>query len=348
MDGWIDIIVPVWNGALYLEKFIDGIMEQTYQKFILHFVYDMSKDNTLEILTRYQRNYKEKINILYSPQKCGQGAARDFAVDSGVICGDYVIFLDADDYPEKNFLEKMVDSARTYHVDMVMCGFDCFEDGTGKTISVQMTNNERDLILDVKEYRKIAFVNPAVWNKLYRREVIEKVRFGKARSMEDGLYIAKILPYVHSIKIINEVLYHYRVSNNSAQARIAVSEFKERWNYYVEMAREYETKNEIYAPYVDIFELITFVKCAIGLTYRTVFLDMKNKQLYINYSREMLDKLVPGWRVNKELQVRYFFKRNMKANAVAVCALLYKIHCFGLFISIYYLYTKLFHREVRW
>ena len=276
MKNQIDIIVPVWNGSKYLKRFIDCILEQTYQDFRMFFVYDKSEDDTLEILKRYENKSDGKITILYSPGRRGQGAARDFAVDSGVIEGEYVIFLDADDYPEKNFLEKMIENAKKYKTDMVMCGFDCFDDATGKIVSVQMVNNKQDLILDMRSYKEIAFVNPAVWNKLYKREVIEQVRFGKVRSMEDGIYILRVLPYVHSIKIINEILYHYRVSANSAQGRITVNEFRERWNYYTELTEEFDVKREIYEPYTSIFELATFVKCGIGLTYRTTFLDMKN------------------------------------------------------------------------
>lgn len=348
MNDIVDIIVPVWNGEKYIEFFISKLLEQTYQNFIIYFVYDESQDNTLKILEKYQKKLEEKIVILHSPVKCGQGAARDLAVDSGMINGDYVIFLDADDYPEKDFLETMIYNAKKYDVDMVMCGFDCFDDESGKVVSVQMIHNKKVLITDISEYKEIAYVNPAVWNKLYRREVIEQVRFGRAKSMEDGIYIAKVLPYIKSIKIINEVLYHYRVSANSAQARITAGEFQERWNYYVELARDYTEQADKYAPYKEIFELLTFVKCAIGLTYRTSFLDMRHRRYYITYSRHMLDKLAPGWKKNRELQVRYFYERNLKSNAVAVCSLLYKLRLFELFILIYYFYIKIMKKEVRW
>jgi glycosyltransferase involved in cell wall biosynthesis len=348
MKKKIDVIIPVWNSGQYIGSFIDGMLSQTYQDFHMYFVYDSSKDNTLSIIRSYQCGNEGRITILYSEKRCGQGAARDLVMDRMQLQGDYVIFLDADDYPEKNFLEKMVETAERYQVDLVMCGFNCFEDETGKIISTQMVDNTDAVISDLTHYVDIAYMNPAVWNKLYRREVAEKVRFGKVKSMEDGLYIAKILPYVRSIKIINEVLYHYRVSVASAQARMTADEFEERWSYYTEMAKYYGENQAVYAGYRELFEVMAFVKCAIGLTYRTALKDMRNLHYYISYSKKMLNDITPQWKENKSLQMRYCFQRPMKANAVACCAFLYKINFFSLFIIAYWLYQNLVHKEVRW
>lgn len=348
MNKTIDIIIPVWNGGRYIKNFITKLLNQTYGNFKMYFVYDESSDNSLELLEKYQRIHPKKIFVLYSPEKRGLGAARDYALDSGLINGDYIIFLDIDDYPENIFLEKMLYIAEQYQVDMVMCGFECFDDVTGNIICTQMIDNPEHVITDINHYTDIAYMNPAVWNKLYRREVVEKYRFGRAKAVEDGLFILKILPNIHSIKFINEVLYHYRISSTSEQAVVSVEKYKECWNYYKDMSSYYNSNLDTYRDFFEIFELLTFVKCGLGLTHRIAFKDKKHMSTYTSYSKQMLDELVPGWRKNKCLLLRYWRNRNMKANAVAFCAFLYRYNLFSLFIMFYFVYKKVFGKDVRW
>lgn len=348
MNKSIDIIVPVWNGSQYIADFIDKLLNQSYKNFKVYFVDDGSDDNSLELLQQYQNLWPDKIFVLHNSKKSGQGIARDCALNSGYLNGDYIIFLDIDDYPEHNFLEVMVNTAEHYQVDVVMCGFECFDDTTGKIISVQMIHNPENVITDISEYIDIAYMNPAVWNKLYRREVIEKYRFGKVEKVEDGLFLLRILPNIHSIKFINKVLYHYRISNNSSQARVSSAKFEICWHYYKDMSSCYSDHTDIYKNYVTIFELMTFIKCGIGLTHRVAFKDMKHLNYYASYSKKMLDELVPGWRKNRHLLMRYWRERSIKANMVALCASLYRFNLFGMFIVIYWIYKKVCGKDVRW
>lgn len=348
MNKTIDIIIPVWNGGRYIKNFITKLLNQTYENFKMYFVYDESSDNSLELLEKYQSIYPEKVFVFHSPEKRGLGAARDYALDSGFIHGDYIIFLDIDDYPEKKFLEKMLYTAEKYQVDMVMCGFECFDNETGNVICTQMIDNPEYVITDISHYTDIAYMNPAVWNKLYKREVVEKYRFGRAKAAEDGLFVLKILPSIHSIKFINEVLYHYRVSNTSEQAIVSVEKYKECWNYYKDMSSYYNSHLDAYGEFFEIFELLTFVKCGLGITHRIAFKDKKHMNVYASYSKRMLDELVPGWRKNKCLLLRYWRGRNMKSNAVAFCAFLYRCNLFSLFIMLYFVYKKVFGKDIRW
>lgn len=348
MNKVIDIIVPVWNGSRYIAGFIDKIINQSYTYFKLYFVDDGSDDDTLDILLKYQGMYPDKILVMHIEHKSGQGLARDYALNSGDIIDDYIIFLDIDDYPEPDFLERMVNAAEQYRVDMVVCGFECFDDITGKTINVQMIHNPERVITNISEYVDIAYMNPAVWNKLYRREIIEKYRFGNIRKVEDGLFLLRILPAIRSIKFINKVLYHYRIGTESSQARVSSKNFEECWNYYKDMKMHYVEYWNIYERYISIFEMMTFIKCGIGLTHRVAFKDMKHLKYYISYSKRMLDDIVPEWKENRYLLIRYWRERNFKANIVAVCAWLYRYDFFDVFLVAYWFYKRIFRKDIRW
>lgn len=320
---------------------------QTYENYKLFFSYDESSDNTLNLLKKH-KNESEKIIILEHPKRCGMGPARDFVLDSGLLKGKYLICLDIDDVIEEDFLEEMVENAETYNVDVVICGLECFDDLSGKRINVQMINCPDEIITDIREFYEIAYLNCAVWNKLYRRETIKDYRFGSPKHLEDGIYFYRILPSIHSIKFINKVLYHYRVSVDSAQSKVTDRKFEICWDYYRKLVDDCNKNPETYADFRSILELMTFVKCGIGLTCRVALKDLKHMHQYVVYSRNMLDEIVPGWKVNKNLTSKGFTKRRFKENIVALSALLYKIGCFEVLIIIYWLFKKISIKEVRW
>ncbi len=343
----VEIVVPVWNSGKNIHDFIEGIINQTYKNFLVIIVYDDSTDDTLQQLEQYKEKYPGKIIVLLSPIRKGLGHARDFALESGILKGKYIIFLDSDDCVEACFLEKMVKTAEDNMADLVICGLDCFDDKTGRTISTQLINIKYTIIDNVKEFYSIAYINPAVWNKLYLRESIKDIRFGNLRSMEDAIYFVKVLPYIHKIVFVKEVLYHYRVSEYSLQGQIKASEFKIRWGYYNDLYKYLINHSNVYSDYMIIYELIAFKLCAIGLTYRTACIDKKNMFKYCAYSKSMLDQIVPGWRRNPMLSFRSFMKKTMKENAISFCALLYKANAFPLFVYSYLLFKRITGKEVR-
>lgn len=344
----IDIITPVWNGEKWIDQYIKNLFSQTYQNFKIFFANDQSTDNTLEILQSYEKRYPEKIKVLTVPQNGGQGKARDYVLDSGLLEGEYLLCLDIDDIQEPVFLEAMVKTAIKYKVDLVMCGLDCFDDKTGRVINTQMTSCPEKVVYDVKNFHDIAYMNPAVWNKLYRREAVQNYRYGKARDVEDGIYLMRVLPSIRSIKFVNKILFHYRVGGQSALARLTGDKFRDRWSYYEELSEWIYAHIDGYKEYLDIFRLQIFIKCGIGLTHRVAFKDMRHMHKYVKYSKEKLNELAPGWKKDRHLLVKYNLFGNFKKFAVAFCALLYKLNCFELFIITYWLYRKLCRKEMRW
>ena len=344
----IDIITPIWNGGRWVGQYMHNLLSQTYQNYKIFFVDDQSTDGTYEVLKETEKKYPDKVIVLQVPVNGGQGKARDFALDSGLVTADYLLCLDIDDIQEPEFLETLIRTAVEYDVDMVMCGLDCFDDKTGQVISTQLTTCPEEVVRNIKDFHEIAYMNPAVWNKLYRREVIKDYRYGNAKDVEDGIYLMRVLPSIKSIKFVNKVLFHYRIGNQSALARLTGEKFKDRWSYYTELSAYINSHSEIYKDYMDIFELQTFIKCGMGLTHRVAFKDMKHMNRYVKYSKKKLDELIPGWRKNRYLQIRNTFGSDIKEKAVAVCALLYKINCFEVFIVLYWLYKKMSKKDIRW
>ena len=348
MNEKISIIVPVYNTEPYLEDFFSRMVKQTFQRFKAYLVYDVSSDKSLDILKKYEKIDPEHYEILYSPKKDGLGAARDFALNSGRIQGDYILFLDPDDYPELNFLERLYNEATSSGADITICGFERFDDETGEVLCTEMVNNPTGLITDIANFDLLAYMNPVVWDKLYKRELVENLRFTNIKRTEDVFWLMRMIPHIKSIKCINESLYHYRVREDSLLNSINKKAYKEVTDNFCLVSEELRNKYGSDFPYKDVIELIGFSRCGIGITYRAGMNDLKNSKQYAKHSRDILDEFFPGWRQNKFLTFSSCLKHGIKGIGIWGCYVLYKMNRFDMYIRMYTWFKKVFKKEVKW
>lgn len=343
----VSIVVPVYNVGKYLDCFLKKITGQKFQDFKMFVVYDSSNDCSLEVLKQYEESYPDKITIIMSPYKDGVGAARDIALDSGKINSEYVLFLDPDDYPEPEFLGKLVAAADLSGADITMCGFDRFDDVTNKVYCVEMVNNPAHIMTNLVDYDTIAYMNPVVWDKLFRRSLIENIRFTNIKRFEDLVFLMRVFTKVKSIYYVNEILYHYRVRSDSLANTIKETDCYEFFQAMSGLKNEYERDLDkiIYLP---ILELSAFIRCGIGITYKLSFLNMANVTNYILQTKTFLDQVFPRWRKNKYLKFSHCAKKGLKGLAVWGCSVLYQLDLFKIFITVYYFVNVKLKKQVRW
>lgn len=344
----ISIIVPVYNTAEYLDTFFDKLNNQTFQDFRVYMVYDESQDDSLKILQRIQNDHPKKFEIMMSPKKDGLGAARDYALNSGKIVGDYVLFLDPDDYPELNFLERMIEKAVETNADVVVCGFERFEDATNKVLCTEMVHNPETVITDIANFDLLAYMNPVVWDKLYKRTCIEGLRFTNIKRTEDVFWLMRMIPRIKSMAFLNEVLYHYRVRGNSLLNTISEKAYTEVTQAFSDVSKEMNLHGKDIDEYKDLLNLIAFFRCGIGITYRTAVNNKTNTKKYAAHSKMILDENYKGWEKNKFLKLSCCRKHGVKGWAIWGCKVLYCINAFPIYVYLYSTFQKLFKIEVKW
>ncbi|MCM1218377.1 MAG: glycosyltransferase family 2 protein [Lachnospiraceae bacterium] len=344
----ISIVVPTYNVAKYLDNFFRKLEEQTYQDFKVYIVYDESTDESLKIIERYHQQRPQKYEIIMSPKKDGLGAARDCALDSGAIVGDYVLFLDPDDYPESNFLERMITKALQTDADVVVCGFERFEDGTNKVLCKEMIHNPEEMVTNIADFDMLAYMNPVVWDKLYKRTCIESLRFTNIKRTEDVFWLMHMIPHIKSIAFVNEVLYHYRVRENSLLNTISEKAYEEVTQAFADVGMEMILCHKDDNEYTDLLNLIAFFRCGIGITYRTAVNDIRNTKKYVAHSRKILDKYFSKWQSNRFLKLSCCSKYGLKGWAIWGCKVLYSINAFPVYVYLYSTFQRVFKKEIRW
>jgi glycosyltransferase involved in cell wall biosynthesis len=341
----VTIVVPAYNGATYLPGFLHALSEQTFKDFAVVFVYDKSDDNTLALL---KEPHVFPSQVLEKPVKESVGKARDYALDSGLILSEYLLFVDADDNPHVDYLEKLVKKAEETSADIALCGFHRVNFETKLIISEDMCHNP-DIIDDPARSPVVPFFNPAPWNKLIRTSIVGDARFvHKAGSGEDEMFFLKVLPNAGKLAFVNEALYDYYVHEGSAATSTSRANYDEACKGYLEVKQYYIDHQGIYLPFLPLLEAKVFLRIALGTTTRLSISNPELKHQLIKDSKRYMDLNFSGWTKNRYLSHKQCHALGKKAMYVWHCKRLYQWHLFGLFIWAYKTYTRIRHKDVKW
>ena len=172
----VSVIAPVYNVEAYLQQFIDSVIDQTFKEWELILVDDGSEDNSLSIAKTYAQTNDNIICIQNEHRNAGY--ARNTGLDAAV--GDYVLFLDSDDYCRDNMIERMFEAAQDNDADIVLCQADYYSEKYGVTKPMTWVLNRDKMPSDGKEcYNRetnsaylfqSTIISP--WNKLIKRKLL--------------------------------------------------------------------------------------------------------------------------------------------------------------------------------
>ena len=214
----ISIIVPVYNVEDYIEKCIKSILNQVFTEFELILVDDGSTDNSGNICDKYAE--KDNRIIVIHKENGGISSARNIGLN--IAKGEYIAFVDSDDYINKNMYHTLYNLIIKTQSDIAMCNY--------KTISKdEEVNLNEDQIInshDIKCINNIQYLNNlygkdkvkyiVMWNKLYKNEIFRKLRFKDSRIEEDEFIIHHVLYLSDKIVYIDKNYYYYYMQRNNS------------------------------------------------------------------------------------------------------------------------------------
>jgi len=203
----ISVIIPVYNCEKYIAICINSILCQSYRNFELIVINDGSSDKSLEIINSFN---DKRISVINKKNE-GVSKARNIGID--LSSGDYLYFVDSDDYLDINILNSFVDILNKYNPDLIMCGF-YSEVGNEKpdifNYKEKYYGTKREFKKDIVSlYDKHLLYN--VWNKLFKKQLIidNNLEFENIYYVEDNLFCQNYLKCCNSFYNINNCLYHY-------------------------------------------------------------------------------------------------------------------------------------------
>ena len=293
----VSVIVPVYNVEAYLDRCLDSLVNQTLKDIEIIVVNDGSPDNSQDIIDKYVKKYENVFG--YKKKNGGLSDARNYGLNKA--SGDYIAFVDSDDYVESTMFSKLYNKACEGNFDVVVSNFD-YVDDLGNLLGVGSSNIDKDLYGD--EIKKSMLnIYPTAWNKLYKRELFSNnIEFKKGVWFEDVEFMYRLFPYIKSIGVVFDNLYHY-VQREGAITKTfdeRLYHYIDNWNgiidFYKDRGLYDDYKMELEFCYVR-YLYANFVKQATNYRDKDKYREAVNEVI-----KNVKDKF-PCYRKNK-----YFYK----------------------------------------
>lgn len=206
----VSVIVPVYNASRYLDKCLNSILNQTHTNIEIVLIDDGSVDNSYSICEKYA--CKDNRIILFHQKNSGVSSARNKGLS---ICkGQYLVFVDSDDWIETNYVEVLLRNAIAYDVD-VSCSAMCRDNG----IETKVIHNFDDKVITRLEAldNKSPYYLTGIGGKMFSRNCFENTRFREdIRMSEDTFLYLQIINSVNRVSWTAAPIYHYYKNENSA------------------------------------------------------------------------------------------------------------------------------------
>ncbi len=206
----VSIIIPVYNVEQYLKRCIDSVVNQTLKDIEIVLVNDGSTDGSLDICEQYAKN-DSRIKII-TRKNGGLSAARNTGLDNAT--SEYIGFIDSDDWVDTNYFEKLYNAAIENDCDIAFG--DIVRKGEKKhKIRLNIQNIEVAESIQDKLKLSHGIKNPGVWNKIYKKNLFDNLRFEEGIYYEDGEFTIKVLDKCNKIVSVPNTYYYYFVNPTS-------------------------------------------------------------------------------------------------------------------------------------
>ncbi len=304
----ISIIVPVYNTEKYLKKSLSSILKQTYKEFEVIIVNDGSTDDSEKIIDSFKKKYPKKIKS-FKKKNEGVSVARNYGISKA--SGEYLAFVDSDDWIEPDFLEKLYNTALKDDLDIIVC--DTIMDYPDhKEILRSKLNYNKDIIRDyIVSY-------PMMCIKLVKKSVLEASDgFPKNMIYEDLCLSPTLVNITNKIGFLSLPLYHYVQRPDSIMHQ---KDFSDKLYDIIKVLDNIYNnfkKNKTLEKYYQEIEYLYITHLLRSTTLR--FLEYKDGEEKLKIVNDIMDERFINWQKNPYLKKSSFKLR-------LICKLAYKKH----------------------
>jgi glycosyltransferase involved in cell wall biosynthesis len=289
----VSIIIPVYNTEKYLKECLDSIINQTIKEIEIICINDNSTDKSLEILKKYASNDK-RIKIINKTKNNGAAAARNTGLEYAT--GEYVGFVDSDDWISLNMYEKLYDNAKIHDSDIVMSPLNVYDaskdelEYTDPTCTMEHFDESFDncAFNHLKTKNFFFFISVTPPNKIYKNEFLKRIdaKFPEGFIFEDNPFFYYIYLRAERVSIIRDYLYFYR--KNRAESVMTEGSFK-----FFDLIKIQDIIKDIFVQtnYYDLYKIGLTNYCLSSIFYRFDLIEIKYKNEFFNMIKDYLKGL---------------------------------------------------------
>ena len=224
----ISIIIPFYNTEKYLRECLDSIKNQTFSDYECLMIDDGSTDSSRHIAVEYLLDSRFK---LLGDKHIGFPLSKNLGLDNAK--GDYITFIDSDDFVEKDYLERLYTDLISTNSDISSCNYNssmCFYDKEQKS-NLRVSNIKENIIREL-------LGDSHLWDKLYKREIFNNMRFEDVEALSDTMLTYLLYEKANQVVYSKYLGYHYRVHNENMTYRVrnfSSTYWPHRLNVYITM-----------------------------------------------------------------------------------------------------------------
>ena len=297
----LSIIVPCYKVEKYLPRCLDSLVSQTLEQIEIICINDGSPDSCLRILEDYRRRYGSKIVII---DKENEGVWRGRWDGIAIARGEYIGFLDSDDYADPEFAETLYRTAKAYDADFAVCGYERTDLITGKVVSRELCGPSSPFAIEQDPGRLVG-LNTAPWNKCFRTSVLKSMRdLSNPPSVLDDMafHLLVYLDMTGTVAFTPKPLVHYMVRSDSIINTVREDQVESILNTFIEIRGHYELARP---ELLSMLDLMAFLHLGVSLVFR-LSCDPKNDvRATIRRMTSYLDEHFPTWSKSPYLKLSY-------------------------------------------
>ena len=302
----VSVILPVYGVAPYIEKCTQSLLTQTLDDMEFLFVDDQGPDNSMEVVRRTIAGHprEHQFRFLDPGNNLGPGMARNYAIPYTE--GEYVAFVDSDDWVEPDMFEMLYRQAETYGKTDLCYGhaFKDFTDGKPSKVLRNPTVTSGNFTHYNRAHFLVNYIS-YFWTFLYKKEFLvrEGIRFPEERWSEDSYFVSCSLMTAQSIASVDKPLYHYQVRQGSASTTQNSTKYRQRIAVFNKLL-QYAKDHQVYDAFKEEIDFMYAKKC--GLSSLVDYVKDSSKPDYSTYKAiyQEVFSYIPDYQINK------YFKQN--------------------------------------
>ena len=297
----VSVIVPVYNTKQYLKKCLDSLLEQTMSDIEIIVINDGSTENIDVIIENYNN---KKIKYIKKENE-GIGKTRNLGIN--IAKGQYIMFVDSDDYVDKNYVKSLYEAVHNNNSDVGVCDFYKLENS-----KLELNHLPTFATSSLAENSEMIFnVYTGVWNKIFKKSILvnNNITFVEDLKYEDTPFVIKAINSAKSVTKIDEPLYIYIIHEKSQTTTIdsKIFDIFSIVNIMYDYAKQFDYLIE------PVRELITEMIINYSIDQRLVD-NKKMRDTFIDKAFTTLDKINPNWRNSNKIKNNNWLKKKFKRN----------------------------------
>ncbi len=299
----ISIIVPIYNTPKdYIQKCISSLLKQTYSSYEILLVDDGSNEDVADYCD--ELSHKDLRIRVYHQKNRGVSSARNLGLE--VAEGEYIAFVDADDWVEPDYIEKLL-SAIEMNAEMAICNI-CYDYGEDSNSDLTGSNLKKVEYNKSEVYKELLYskeIGGFLWNKLFKKKFITKRLDESLHYSEDYVFVAEYCRQITKAIYLDSKLYHYRQDGNSATKELSYN------SRIYTLMESYKNIERIYLeelPAEEVFVQKNTLKIALNLRARYLIGRVNNKEEYLQIIKTIKSRIIL---VLKSSKITLFTKLNI-------------------------------------